>query len=33
MESVSLVEEAEKRLEKVQGPIGDIVNAQVKNVL
>ncbi|KAL4122933.1 hypothetical protein QTP88_015174 [Uroleucon formosanum] len=33
VESLSVVEEAVKRLEKVQGPIGDIVNAKVKNVL
>jgi hypothetical protein len=33
VESLSVVEEAVKRLEKVQGPIGDIVNAKVKNLL
>jgi hypothetical protein len=33
VESLSVVEEAVKRLEKVQGPIGDNVNAKVKNVL
>lgn len=33
VKSLSVVEEAVKRLEKVQGPIGDIVNAKVKNVL
>jgi hypothetical protein len=31
VESLNVVEEAVKRLEKVQGPIGDIVNAKVKN--
>jgi len=30
---LTLVEEAVKRLEKVQGPIGDIVNAKVKNLV
>jgi CRISPR/Cas system CMR subunit Cmr6 (Cas7 group RAMP superfamily) len=33
VESLSVVEEAVKRLEKVQGPIGDIINVKVKNVL
>ena len=33
VESLSVVEETVKKLEKVQGPIGDIVNAKIKNVL
>lgn len=33
MESLSVVQEAVKKLEKFQGPIGNIVNDKVKNVL
>jgi hypothetical protein len=33
VESLNVFEEAEKRLKNVQRPIGDIVNAKVKNVL